>query len=120
MVAELTASFTYAAADASIEIYGTGGTVLVAGVDLASRDITDERFVRLFRVDQPERRWQTVEITPRFKAGRFHQQNALAFADCLERGTPPPITAEDGLRAFRMIDAAYRAAATGQRQRVAP
>ena len=35
LVAELTASFSFAAADVSIELYGTGGTVLVSGVDLA-------------------------------------------------------------------------------------
>jgi myo-inositol 2-dehydrogenase/D-chiro-inositol 1-dehydrogenase len=120
LVAELTSSFTFAAADTSIELYGTQGTLLVSGVDLASRDITHEGFVRIFRIDAPERRWQVDPLTPRFKLGEFHQQNALAFVDCLERGTPPPITLDDGLRAARMIDAAYAAARTGQRQRIAP
>lgn len=128
LLAELTASFTFAAADVSIELYGSGGTVLVSAVDLASRDITAADFVRIYRrtaapaggagMDPPagERRWETVPLTPRFKLGEFHQQNALAFLDCLERGTPPPITVDDGLRALRMIDGAYRAARTGQRQ----
>ena len=40
MLAELTASFLLAAADTSIEIYGTKATALLSGVDLASRDIT--------------------------------------------------------------------------------
>jgi predicted dehydrogenase len=120
LVAELTSSFTFAAADTSIEIYGTRGTVLVSGVDLASRDITHEGFLRIFRTDAAERRWDIEPITPRFKLGEFHQQNALAFVDCLERGTPPPITLDDGLRAARMIDAAYAAARTGQRQLIQP
>ncbi|MEO8134151.1 MAG: Gfo/Idh/MocA family oxidoreductase [Betaproteobacteria bacterium] len=120
MLAELTASFTFAAADASIELYGTRGTLLVAGVDLASRDITHEGFVRVYRSDQSERRWQVVPLTPRFKQGEFHQQNAHAFVDCLEQVTPPPITVEDGLRASKMIAAAYRAAETGQRQVIEP
>ena len=48
---------------------------------------------------------------PRFKLGGFHQQNAIAFVDALEQGTPPPITLDDGLARGRMIDAAYAAAA---------
>lgn len=125
LLAELTASFSFAAADVSIEMYGSGGTVLVAGVDLASRDITSRDFVRIHRRNGPltansPPRWETVALTPRFKLGEFHQQNAIAFADCLMQGTPTPITLDDGLRALRMIDAAYRAARSGQRQELLP
>jgi len=120
LVAEIASSFTFAAADTSIELYGTRGTVLVAGVDLASRDITHEGFVRVFRAAAPERRWEVESIVPRFKQGHFHQQNALAFVDCLERGTPPPVTVDDGVRAAKMIDAAYAAARTGQMQLIQP
>ena len=115
LVAELTTSFTFAAADVSIELYGTLGTVLVSGVDLASRDITPGHFVRIFRRGAAERAWQTVDVVPRFKLGQFHQQNAIAFVDALEQGAPPPVPLAAGLAAGRMIDAAYRAAATGMR-----
>jgi predicted dehydrogenase len=120
LVAEIASSFAFAAADTSIELYGTRGTVLVSAVDLASRDITDERFVRVYRTDAAERRWQVEPLVPRFKQGEFHQQNALAFVDCLERGTPPPITVEDGVRAMKMIDAAYTAARSGRTQSIEP
>lgn len=118
LVAELTASFSFAAADVSIELYGTRGTLLVAGVDLASRDITDSQFVRVWHTDDPQRAWRTESLVPRFKLGQFHQQNALAFVDSLAAGTPPPIGLDDGLRAMQMIDAAYVAARTGQRQAI--
>ena len=118
MIAELTASFTFAAADASIEIYGTHGTILVSGIDLASRDVTQEGFVRRFRSGQAERRWETVALTPRFKRGQFHEQNALAFLESLAQGAPPPITVHDGERAFRMIAAAYASARSGRRQAI--
>lgn len=126
MLAELTASFGFAAADVSIEIYGSAGTVLVSGVDLASRDITAGGFVRIFRqqgaieVGNPNqpRQWETVDLTPRFKLGAFHQQNALAFLDCLQTGAQPPVGIADGLKALRMIEAAYRAAASGRQQDV--
>lgn len=120
MLAELTASFTFAAADASIELYGTQGTILVSGIDLASRDITHEGFVRRYRSDQPAREWETVALTPRFKLGEFHQQNALAFLDALERDEPPPITVYDGERAVRLIAAAYEAARSGRLQAIEP
>ncbi len=88
-------------------------------MDLASRDITGEGFVRRYRGDQAERRWETLDVVPRFKLGEFHQQNAIAFVDALEQGTPPPITVADGLNAGRMIDAAYRAAQSGTGARTA-
>ena len=118
LVAELASSFTFAAADTSIELYGTKGTALVSAVDLASKDITRERYVRLYRTDQPQREWQVVDMTPRFKIGEFHHQNALAFVDALERDVAPPITIDDGIRAVKMIMAAYRAAESGQRQAI--
>ena len=118
MLAELTASFTFAAADVSIEVYGTGGTVLVSGIDLASRDITSGGFVRRFRVGAEPRQWETVPLTPRFKIGEFHHQNARAFLDALEQGVPPPVTLEDGLNAARMIEAAYASAMSGKREAV--
>ena len=118
MLAELTSSFTFAAADASIELYGTKGTALVSGVDLASKEITSDRFVRLYLSAQAERAWQTVDLVPRFKIGEFHHQNAIAFVDSLERGVAPPITIDDGVRAVKMIMAAYRAAATGEQQAI--
>jgi predicted dehydrogenase len=118
MIGEITSSFTFAAADSSVELYGTRGTLLLSGVDLASRDITGESFLRRYRSDQSERRWETLDVVPRFKTGSFHQQNAIAFLDALEQGKPPPITVADGLAAGRMIDAAYRAASSGTRVRV--
>ena len=118
LVAELTASFAFAAADASIELYGTRGTLIVAGVDLASRDITEGPFVRVWHTDDPQRAWRTEPLVPRFKLGQFHHQNALAFVDSLAAGTPPPIGLDDGLRAMKMIDAAYAAARTGRHQAI--
>jgi predicted dehydrogenase len=114
MLGEIVSSFTFAAADVSIELYGTRGTLLVAGVDLASRDITTGGFLRSYR-DGTERRWETLDVVPQFKRGVFHQQNAVAFVDALEQGKPPPITVDDGLVASRMIDAAYRSARAGAR-----
>jgi predicted dehydrogenase len=115
LVGEITSSFTFAAADTSVELYGTGGTLLLSGVDLASRDINGKDFLRRYQREQTDRQWETLDVVPRFKLGQFHQQNAIAFLDALEGDMPPPITVRDGLAACRMIDAAYRAAKSGTR-----
>jgi predicted dehydrogenase len=119
VLGELATSYSFTAADNSVELYGTGGTAVVSAVDLASRDITREAFVKIFRVGQAERRWTISPIVPRFKTGGFHQQNALHFLEALARGMPPSITLEDGRRAVEMILAAYAAARTGRTQEIA-
>ncbi|MGG5820418.1 Gfo/Idh/MocA family protein [Falsiroseomonas sp. HW251] len=119
MVAELTAGFLFAAASDSVEVYGTAGTALLAGVDLASRDITPGPFLRIF-AGGTERAWRAEEVVPQFKAGRFHHQNAIGFARCLRDGAPPPATIDDGRLALLLIEQAYAAAASGIRQEIAP
>ncbi len=118
MLAEITASFTFSAADISIEIYGSEGTVLVSGVDLASRDITPSGFLKIFKRNQPDRRWNVSPLVPQFKSSQFHHQNAIAFADALRRNVLPPVTLDDGLRSVTMIFRAYEAIRSATRVRI--
>lgn len=111
MVAELTSSWSFVAAENSIEIYGDKGTALLGGVDLASKDFCASGWLRTYTGG--ERQWRLSEVVPRFKSGQFHQQNALAFLDALTQSTAPPITLEDGRRALAMILAAYASADAG-------
>jgi predicted dehydrogenase len=117
---ELTTGSGFTAADNSVEVYGSEGSAILSGVDLASRDLTQDGFLKVYRRGQAERRWIMSPIVPRFKTGGFHQQNALHFLEALALGMPPPITLEDGRRAVAMIVAAYAAARTGQRTLVSP
>ena len=116
MLAELTTSWSFVAAEGSIEIYGDKGTALLGGVDLASKDFCTQDWLRTYAGG--ERHWRNSDIVPRFKTGAFHQQNALAFLDALSRNVPPPVTLDDGRRALAMIVAAYEAAATGREQKI--
>ena len=116
LIAELATGWSFQAADASIEIFGTAGTALLSGVDLGSRDHTESGYLRLYSSGQAERSWQVSPVVPRFKTGGFHQQNALAFLGALKTNTAPPISLEDGRRALAMILAAYAAAASGREQ----
>jgi predicted dehydrogenase len=120
MTAEIASSFLFAAADTSIEVYGTRGTVLVSGVDLASRDITESGFMRSYCDGGGERHWVAHEIVPRFKAGRFHHRNATEFMRCIKERRAPPATAEDGRNALLLILRAYDAARSGIRQPLMP
>ena len=120
MMAELTASFLLPAADASVEIYGTRATALLSGVDLASRDITNGGFLRVSIDEDGGKRWDVVDVTPRFKLGQFHHQNAIRFLRCLRTGSAPPAGLMEGRAALLMIEAAYRAARTGVRQPIEP
>jgi myo-inositol 2-dehydrogenase / D-chiro-inositol 1-dehydrogenase len=120
MMAELTASFLLPAADTSIEIYGTRATALLSGVDLASRDITSGGFLRVSVEENGSKRWNVLDVTPRFKLGQFHHQNAIGFLRCLRTGVAPPAGIAAGRAALLMIEAAYRSARTGSRQTVTP
>lgn len=116
LLVEVATGWCFAAADNSIEIYGTKGSLVLSGVDLASRDTREADFLRVYRRASPEAGWVASPTTPHFKTGVFHEHVAFAFVKALQEGGPMPVTAEDGMRAFAMIAAAYRAAASGVRQ----
>lgn len=118
MFAEVTTSWCFAAADASIEIYGTEGTLLLSGVDLASRDTPENGFLRIY--SRQTGRWSVSPTIPHFKTGVFHEHVAWAFVRVLMEGGPMPVTLEDGMRAFAMVEAAYRSAASGRLEAIRP
>lgn len=113
MIAEVATSWCFAAADASIEIYGTEGTLLLSGVDIASRPTRESGFLRLFTRAEG---WRDLDLVPSFRTGVFHEHVAWAFIAALAEGAALPSGLADGLGAGAMIEAAYRAAATGIRQ----
>ena len=124
-VCELSSSVTFAAGDNSIEIFGSRGTAVLSGVDLASRDVTEAGFLKVCILDDKAlqdpatRRWTVSETTPGFKTTpRFHQQNPLQFIEALVKGVSPPNTIEDGRRALQMILSAYESARSGKTVRI--
>ncbi|MGV3651619.1 MAG: Gfo/Idh/MocA family protein [Devosia sp.] len=119
MIAEVATSWSFAAADHSIEIYGTGGTLLLSGVDIASRPTREAGFLSIFEREGARKGWRTSPTVPVFKTGVFHEHVAWAFAKALVAGAPVPVTIADGRRAFAMIDAAYRSARSGRREAIA-
>ncbi len=107
LIGEAVTAWRFVAAEASVEIYGTEGTILLSRVDLASRD-ADVPALRLAR--RGEGGFRTIPAETAFPTGRFHQRSADAFVDSLAAGTPPPAGLEDAAGALRMILSAYAAA----------
>ncbi len=112
MLGEIVTGWTMVAAETSIEVYGTRGTALVSGVDLASHGRHLEPGLRVCFAGSD--RFVCRGPVPRFTAGGFHQAVATAFVDALLAGDPPPMTLADGLGAQAMIEAAYQAARTSR------
>ncbi len=131
MLAEIASCWHYLAAQNSIEVFGTKGSVVVSGVDLGSRDLTEGEYLKIY-VHPPsavsgqdalgpvDRAWTVSDITPQFKLDTevFHQNVARAFVEALAEGKEPPVSAVDGRRAVEMIVAAYRSAKTGRREKI--
>ncbi|GMQ96169.1 MAG: Gfo/Idh/MocA family oxidoreductase [Gammaproteobacteria bacterium] len=124
-ICELVSSVTFAAGDNSVEIFGTEGTAILTGVDLASRDLTADGFLKICRLsdenrkDPTTRRWTIPDMVPGFKSTpQFHQQNPLQFLEALTQGKAPPTTIEDGRRSLQMILSAYESARSGKTVRI--
>lgn len=115
-LAEVSTGWSFLAADSSIELYGTQGSALLAGVDLASRDFAQAPYLRLFRQGAERGGWDGSPITPYFKQGNFHQQGPLYFLACVRGDKEPLVGLAEGRKSLEMILAAYRAAETGQTQ----
>lgn len=117
---EVTTSWTFLAAEQSVEIYGTQGCATLSGVDLATRGVARPPYLRVFRRGSGTEGWRDSLLTPRFMAGgaTFHGEGVRRFIACLRQGSVPPTGVAEGRRALAMIAAAYRAAATGMEQAI--
>ncbi len=114
VIGELTSSWTWQAATNCVEIFGDGGTVIAQGTDNASKDMTDDDCLRIYRADSAERAWETVEVPCAFKSDNFQGGVMEAFVGCVVEGAAPPATAEDGREALHMILAAYQSSDRGR------
>jgi predicted dehydrogenase len=115
-IAELVSSGTFIAAEESIEVYGTEGSAILTGVDLASRDFSSSPYLRFFHYGDERGTWRESQTTPAFKEGYFHQRGPLHFLKVLRGEAEPVVSLDEGWKSLAMIEAAYRAAETGQAQ----
>ncbi|MBP8295281.1 MAG: Gfo/Idh/MocA family oxidoreductase [Burkholderiales bacterium] len=133
LLAEVASSWGFIGAENSIEIFGSRGAIVVSGVDLGSRDLTEGGYLKIYALDEAgqagadhlapkAKRWTISPIVPQFKADTevFHQNVAKTFIDCIVNNKPAPCTLKDGRRAVEMVLAAYQSHASGRREPMPP
>lgn len=116
-IAEIASSNAFVAAGESVQIYGSGGSALLSGVDLASREFSEAPYLKFFTTENGEpAQWQSSATKPTFKFGKqdFHKQGPLHFLACLRGGEAPIIGLDEAWKSLAMIEAAYEAARSGQ------
>jgi predicted dehydrogenase len=101
---EITSCYSLKVAGNWVEWYGTLGTALVSYWNDSQPDLTYKL--------AGDKAWTTVDCSAhpdRFRAEVAH------FLDCIQMGTKPAITVDDGYRTSRVIDAAYASALKGKK-----
>lgn len=114
LIVELASSWTWRAGGPTTEIYGTEGTLLQFFTDCASNDAPDPAGMHVRMWLHGSDAWQEAAEPESF--AEIHRRMARHFIDVVVDGAEPSATLEDGYRAQRIAEAAYRAAETGQRQ----
>ena len=115
-IAEIATSNTLIAAEESIEIYGTKGSAILSGVDLASRDFARTPYLKLYFDGKERGTWDGSPTEPYFRQGNFHQQGPYHFLDCIHNGKQPIVSLDEGRKSMMIIEAGYTSARTGQAQ----
>ena len=115
-IAEIATSNTLVSAEESIEIYGTKGSAILSGVDLASREFSRPPFLKVYLKGNERGIWRGSNKEPYFRQGNFHQQGPLHFIDCIRKGKEPVITLDEGRKSLVIVEAGYRSFQTGQAQ----
>lgn len=123
LIADLSASWFMAGADGSVELHGTSASVLIGGVDMASRGLTPAPLVKTVRrvhtSDIANRAWRDEGVVPTFSAGGFHGLGVRDFIAALRDDRPPSADITDARAALRLVEAAYESARTGRAVRFA-
>lgn len=113
LMAEVSTSWTFVAAEQSIEVFGTNGTVVLDGVDIASRIRAVHPYLRWYLRDGTGINERSSARVPRFVGGGFHHEGPMRFVRFLRGGPDDLPRVEDGKRALQLILAAYQSASTG-------
>lgn len=100
-----------AAAQNSLELYGTGGSIIAQGT------IGQDPGGRMFSIIQPQDGYDAAQLRAGVARRQEHRlgevglygQMIETFSDCILHGKEPPITLEDGRHSVKIVEAIYRA-----------
>ncbi len=79
LIAEVSTSWCFAGADASVEIYGTEGSIVLGGVDIASRPTRETDFLRIFAARRRRRRLDVLADGAQLQDGRLPRARRLGL-----------------------------------------
>jgi predicted dehydrogenase len=113
LLAQVTVGWTFVAGEQSVETFGTDGTAVIDGVDIASRTRATAPYLRWYRQDGDRVTVHSSGTIPRFVSGGFHQEGPKRFVRFLRGGPDGLATVADGIAALDMVFAAYASAASG-------
>lgn len=105
-LAEITSSYSIKVGGNWVEWMGSKGTAIISYWNPGHPDLAWKL---------PDGEWKAVDCSK--YPDRFEAQTR-AFLTCVRTGRKPPVTVDDGLKAARIITAAYASAATGRRMRI--
>lgn len=118
LVAEIATSNLFLAAENSVELYGTKGSLTIRGIDLASKAFSPEPILRVYKLGETRGEWREIDAETRFGTPLFHQQGPHHFIDCLKRGTAPVVDEVAGAQSLAIIAAGYRSHESGRAEPV--
>lgn len=87
------------------KVVGTTGTLLWDGI---------ARETKLYRVEDGEGIWQVISGPSDEGADRMYEDQLRHFLECIETGTTPRVSGEDGRRVLELVEAARRSAREGK------
>lgn len=117
ITAQVSTSWSFVAGEASVEIYGTEGTALLGGVDLASRGMVPPRLRVYHRSDG---RWREGRATSTFATPEFHAGGPRHLVSAIRQGHPLAVGIDDGAAAVDIVACAYAAARSRTTQTFVP
>lgn len=113
-IGEVVSSGLMAAGEACVEVYGTEGTAIISGTDMASREFSQEPYFKYFLLQTERDGWKDGGITPDFKQGYFHQKCPHHFIEYLKGRGPAIVDIDHALKTLLMAEKAYESSRTHQ------
>lgn len=113
-IGEVISSGAMIAAEESVEVYGTEGTAIISGVDMASREFSKAPYFKFYMLSEERDGWRDGGIIPDFQLGYFHQKCPHHFIQYLLGNEPSTVSLEQGLKALLMAEKAYDSSSAHQ------
>lgn len=112
-IGEIATGHAFSGGDASIEVHGTDGVLILGGADLGSIELASPPFLKLAL--RGENEFRGFDTVPGLRDGKpkYHGRAVDTFARVLVEGESPPVSFEDGWKSVAMVHTAYDAMRTG-------